>query len=426
MPTLNKLEYLDETKQQIKSALNTKFNSGITDDDTFRSYVTKINNIYTNWPKVTGEGTNITLSNTKKGKMEITPKGNTEQDTLPNPDYPQNVKVVTGDNTIKVTGKNLAKSYVNGESLNRYQPSLYVDADFEVGKKYAISFVDKSVGNSYYRNEYLMQNIPSYSITTTGERQTYYFECKSNDKTDSRLYVEGKGFNIFKNDTVLSTLPKFEDIQIEEVTSYDIPSTPYEPYQSQTYPLNLGSIELCKIGDYQDYIYKDNGKWYKYGAIRKYTTGVSAIILSNGVYRIKLKETSNLHDITSSINVYVPSLSKNVIIRNQSGYSAPRYNQGWGGLAIAYSAEVSSQIGEFETSEQLLNWFNNNEEVYIAINPTYDYIDITEITDTDLIEQLEGLLNTKSYDTQTNISSTYATGNSQIILSASALKKGGN
>ena len=36
--------------------------------------------------------------------------------------------------------------------------------------------------------------------------------------------------------------------------------TTYEPYQSQTYPINLGSMELCKIGDYQDYIAKSTGK----------------------------------------------------------------------------------------------------------------------------------------------------------------------
>ena len=88
MPTLNKLEYLDETKQQIKGALNTNFNSQITDSDTFRSYVSKISNIYTNWPKVTGEETELTLNNTKKGKMVLDLKGNTLQASEPTPDTP--------------------------------------------------------------------------------------------------------------------------------------------------------------------------------------------------------------------------------------------------------------------------------------------------------------------------------------------------
>ena len=45
MATIDKLEYLDETKSQIKTALN-DLGAGITDEDTFRSYVSKINNLY--------------------------------------------------------------------------------------------------------------------------------------------------------------------------------------------------------------------------------------------------------------------------------------------------------------------------------------------------------------------------------------------
>ena len=44
----NKILYLNETKAEIKNVLNTKFNSQIQDNDTFRSYVSKINDIYDN------------------------------------------------------------------------------------------------------------------------------------------------------------------------------------------------------------------------------------------------------------------------------------------------------------------------------------------------------------------------------------------
>jgi hypothetical protein len=76
LTTLSKLEYLDETKAQIKTALN-QFNAGITDEDTFRSYVSKIDDIYDGWPKVTGSGTSVTITNTRKAKMNIDLKGNT-------------------------------------------------------------------------------------------------------------------------------------------------------------------------------------------------------------------------------------------------------------------------------------------------------------------------------------------------------------
>ena len=51
------------------------------------------------------------------------------------------------------------------------------------------------------------------------------------------------------------------------------------------YPINLGSLELCKIGDYQDYLYKENGNWYKYGAI-SYNVATGASYASNTTVNI--------------------------------------------------------------------------------------------------------------------------------------------
>ena len=45
MATIDKLNYLNETKQLIKGALN-DLGAEITDENTFRSYVDKINDIY--------------------------------------------------------------------------------------------------------------------------------------------------------------------------------------------------------------------------------------------------------------------------------------------------------------------------------------------------------------------------------------------
>ena len=82
MATIDKLEYINSTKTLIKNALNTNFNSQIGDNDTFRNYVPKINDIYTNWPKITEEGTNFTLNSTKEGKINsILLKGNSSQNT---------------------------------------------------------------------------------------------------------------------------------------------------------------------------------------------------------------------------------------------------------------------------------------------------------------------------------------------------------
>lgn len=54
MATIDKLEYLDQTKGLIKDRLN-DLGAGIADSDTFRSYVTKINDLYSEYSLLGGE-----------------------------------------------------------------------------------------------------------------------------------------------------------------------------------------------------------------------------------------------------------------------------------------------------------------------------------------------------------------------------------
>lgn len=110
---IDKTDYLNETKDLLKDRLN-NFGAGITDEDTFRSYVEAIDTIYEDYPKVTGEGTSITLNNTKEARMEIELKGKTSQYTttgkniFPRITFSQTINGVTitatGDGTIKIKG----------------------------------------------------------------------------------------------------------------------------------------------------------------------------------------------------------------------------------------------------------------------------------------------------------------------------------
>lgn len=77
---LHKLTYLNETKGLIKDSLN-QFDAGITNEDTFRSYAGKINDIYINWRKVKDTGSDITLTPTLKGRLGSVLKGDTYQQT---------------------------------------------------------------------------------------------------------------------------------------------------------------------------------------------------------------------------------------------------------------------------------------------------------------------------------------------------------
>ena len=75
-----KLSYLNTTKVKIKDGIN-RLGGDLTNLSTFRSYASVLNAIYNALPKVSGEGSNISLSPTLKGGLDIKPKGACEQDS---------------------------------------------------------------------------------------------------------------------------------------------------------------------------------------------------------------------------------------------------------------------------------------------------------------------------------------------------------
>lgn len=127
------LDYVKETKSLLKEELN-KLGSGIEDTDTFRSYANYVNAIYTKYPKVISEGTNISL-NTNAGKMtlNLTPAEIT-QDETPTPENPVDVNVITGDNNIKIANNDDSESQnypINVGSLEYRKMINYADQIFK-------------------------------------------------------------------------------------------------------------------------------------------------------------------------------------------------------------------------------------------------------------------------------------------------------
>lgn len=189
--TLNKLEYLDETKIQIKTALN-QFGSGITDEDTFRSYVSKINEIYTNWQKVTGIGTTITLQNTKLAKMILKFGGNTEQDST------------TGKNKLSYTLAVLKTTNTAGTWNNNVYSINGLT--FEVNEDLTIKVNGTATGENYTR--FALFGTPfSFSADTNyfmsgcpngGSASTYMIKLNvtgDNDVGSGKLIYRENAFN---------------------------------------------------------------------------------------------------------------------------------------------------------------------------------------------------------------------------------------
>lgn len=124
MSTANKLSYLNDTKSLLRTSLN-KFGSSILSTDTFRSYDTKLNDIYNKLPKVTQSGAGFTLLDVQNGQVD---------------DFKMNGVDLEQDTT---TGKNLWGGFQNSFSKTN------ADIDFVTNKDGTITANGTANGTAY-------------------------------------------------------------------------------------------------------------------------------------------------------------------------------------------------------------------------------------------------------------------------------------
>lgn len=107
---------------------------------------------------VTGTGTDITLDNTEEtefNKIEL--QGNTSQDGTPTPSNPIPIQVVSGDNEISITGKNLFSGWTKGitvSATNGAEASSptsattdFIPVDFDTNPNYYLSGLTDTLWN---------------------------------------------------------------------------------------------------------------------------------------------------------------------------------------------------------------------------------------------------------------------------------------
>lgn len=170
---------------------------------------------------------------------------------------------------------------------------------------------------------------------------------------------------------------------------------------SETYTLALGSIELCKIGTYQDYIYKSGDDWFVHKEIKKRnltdykdlawwvsgthvvkinwaTLGDSDFVKPNNIDTAGFM-ISNYFTNTTSRNLYDGTVAVGCGIGNDGLYFS---NNDW-------------SVNDFKT-------FITNNTVYIY-NVLATATD-TQITDSTLVGQLDAVVSGGSYNGNTIIS----------------------
>ena len=323
----------------------------------------------------------------------------------PNPDYPQDVNVVTGDNTITISNKNLFGNLSNGyyDTNGDYQTSntRWCTPKLLKGNNTALYFYGSTSSLRYGLVQFDENN--NLLERKVGIQNTYSFGTNT------------YSFAVFFYDT-----SDISDMDLQ--VSFD-PITTYIPHQEQVYPINLGSIELAKIGSYQDKLFKaisgdvvydslsdtqkeglNSGSWYKYGVIGK--------LVLDGTENWE-KPTTNLYNVNNITPNHLTTANIVGIISDnyvggQTKASNSEFMTSVSNLDFAIGLHTNgTSIRVKDTRGLSLSDFksqlstNNVTVYYVLSTPTF-----TEITDETLISQLENWRNSKSYNGQTNISQT--------------------
>lgn len=405
---------------------------------------------------VSDEGTNLVLEGSALAPFsQFDLKGNTDQNGTPTPDAPVPVKVVTGENVVQICAKNL---FDLGDSLDDYfltsgdgttiqnEPaSLRVGATFTPNSMTIDSY--NTSGWRWLSKWVVLKKNTDYIMTATSHHQAIRvvgFNSKAVGTTGTIIKIFARGgeaatFNSGNYDYYLVSIYPgeagnvFSEIQLELGSS----ASSFESYQGQSYPISLGSIELCGLGDYQDYIYKSGGKWYVHKEMGK--------IIQDGSVQVNYYDAPSVAMANDSLTAYFSLYGYGNYVNgidyksNMFGTPYERASAIWGSASqpasdFRYEGMVkdgsalrvrilksrltgwSDSLSATDKANLMKTWLNNNTPiVYGALTTPTD----TEITNEALVGQLDEIdSHAHAYKERTHISSTYAEGNVPHIIAA--------
>ena len=319
----------------------------------------------------TAQGEYISITNeldipAKLASVEML--GNASQDGTPTPDSPVTVQTVTGEQVIKNTGSddsqelkvNLGKNLFDASTatiVNKYanvtggmvsaSDWTGIDSFFAVQPNTTYTFSAKNQGTRFLYNEYSSASESSFisprhestgTFTTGGS--THYIRFSTNNANAT-------------------------DLQIELGST----ATAYAPY--------FTPIELAKIGNYQDRIYKEDSKWY----IEKQ---VGKVVLDGTETGWGWADTARYTITTANIGAR-EAISDHFTYVNYTGHAS----------TASPSFDISSNLASIGFHDKDITSLNNFK-TWLASNPTIVYYALatpttTEITNEALIAQLEAL-----------------------------------
>ena len=240
------------------------------------------------------------------------------------------------------------------------------------GGKYTIS---TTTTQARYR-ACCIDTLPTTQQSVTGYNGVLY------DNTNRTITIDTSGHNYLAVDATDLT-----KIQVEQGTK----ANTYTPYGTTP-------IKLNKIGTYQDYIYKENDKWYLHKEI-----GVEVFNGTESWQDWSTSSTGRRFALDKSSVIKPPPnnetnadiLSNYYVVKT----GTQTYNSNVG-ISVMASGYIAIYDGINSTLNDFKNWLgtHNVNVKYALQTPTN-----TEITYTPLIEQLESIKNAMSKEGTTNV-----------------------
>ena len=320
---------------------------------------------------------------------------------------------ITINNNIQIEQNSTATTYEphQGKELPLDLPVENLCKPITTATKSGITMTNNGDG-SYTLNGTATANTSFYNATLGLEIDTYTFSANnpvvsSNSAFYFQVEYQGGGatvqtFNDVNAKKTFTTTRKIITWAIVVPNGITLNNFVIKPQlekgsKANSYtPYGTTPIELCKIGDYQDYFYKSGSKWYLHKEINKDAIDENNNIViantntSNWYYRISPKQVVSTASQTNQFCNYYP---------NSEIFNG---NTNQGILKISGGEEIRIRYGTEDTVANFKTWLaSNNIALYSILATATD----TEITDTTLISQLEAIYNAPLYE-QTNITQT--------------------
>ena len=329
----------------------------------------------------------------------------------PNPSYPQAIQSVTGEQNVYMHGKNLWGG-VTAYSRSTNGVDFTTNADGTITASGTASANAYSVLTSaaYGAGVYIALEAGTYTLSEKNNNIVQAYEAASGSTVLADTSTSTVTFTLTEPKNILVRAQVSNGTAISgTMTFYPMleagsPATDYEPYQGATYTVDLGATELCKIGEYQDYIYKSGDDWY----IHKDT--VKAVF--DGTENWNYGSISSFYRGSLTFSGWKPSQQNFYNSHFIAGNTGNMPNVcGIGSTQVFMSMDASLGV---TTKAQWLTWLsNNNVTMYTILDTPTD----TQITDDTLIGQLEALLRATIYQPTTTIA---ASGTLPAILNVEA------